>query len=323
MLPPPWGENDLDKAGEWLESNIDLIEQYLQHGASGNLIRRLHQTTTTLTIPPKLKDSNNGSPNNPGYSSLSPEDRKSVTLRKSFSPESSLEIYRKVSNNSTISIYQLPSPEVQYDQDPARRTSTNSNISIVHSSPSPPPSETVIENFNFQSSSPVTVQPSANNILSCDSAAALAISSRRTSVASCHIPAANATPVKNGTPGSEASRRTSITSDLFQLWLAASPVKGSVSGTLASKRDLTHLEESELFMELIRDVANELDLDVLCHKILVNVSILTHADRGSLFLARGPAENRYLVAKLFDVTRDTGKPILKLFMLLHRGWVRS
>lgn len=58
-------------------------------------------------------------------------------------------------------------------------------------------------------------------------------------------------------------------------------------------------------MELIRDVANELDINVLCHKILVNVGILTHADRGSLFLAKGPLEDRYLVAKLFDVTQDT------------------
>lgn len=67
------------------------------------------------------------------------------------------------------------------------------------------------------------------------------------------------------------------------------------------------MDESELFMELIRDVANELDIDVLCHKILVNVGLLTHADRGSLFLARGPRDSRYLVAKLFDVTVDTGK----------------
>jgi hypothetical protein len=67
------------------------------------------------------------------------------------------------------------------------------------------------------------------------------------------------------------------------------------------------LDENELFMELIRDVANELDIDVLCHKILVNVGLLTHADRGSLFLARGPRDARYLVAKLFDVTVDTGE----------------
>lgn len=65
------------------------------------------------------------------------------------------------------------------------------------------------------------------------------------------------------------------------------------------------MDETELFMELIRDVANELDIDVLCHKILVNVSLLTHADRGSLFLARGSDSGRYLTAKLFDVRHDT------------------
>lgn len=58
-------------------------------------------------------------------------------------------------------------------------------------------------------------------------------------------------------------------------------------------------------MELIRDVANELDIDVLCHKILVNVGLLTQADRGSLFLSRNTAAGRILVAKLFDVTQDT------------------
>ena len=75
------------------------------------------------------------------------------------------------------------------------------------------------------------------------------------------------------------------------------------------RKQLDQMGESELFMELIRDVANELDIDVLCHKILVNVGLLTHADRGSLFLARGPRDGRYLVAKLFDVTVDTGKNI--------------
>lgn len=74
-----------------------------------------------------------------------------------------------------------------------------------------------------------------------------------------------------------------------------------------NRRHLANLDEGELFMELIRDVANELDIDVLCHKILVNVGLLTHADRGSLFLAKGSTNNRYLVAKLFDVTQHTGK----------------
>ncbi|XP_071567949.1 cGMP-specific 3',5'-cyclic phosphodiesterase isoform X1 [Temnothorax nylanderi] len=108
------------------------------------------------------------------------------------------------------------------------------------------------------------------------------------------------------------SKRNSVTSDLFQTWLASSsPAKRSRSpnrtySTLMDRREeLGRLDESDLFMELIRDVANELDINVLCHKILVNVGLLTHADRGSLFLAKGPLEDRYLVAKLFDVTQDT------------------
>jgi cGMP-specific 3',5'-cyclic phosphodiesterase, invertebrate len=78
-----------------------------------------------------------------------------------------------------------------------------------------------------------------------------------------------------------------------------------------ARKNLAELDEGELFMELIKDVANELDIDVLSHKILVNVGLLTHADRGSLFLVKGnSAQSRYLVAKLFDVTQNTGKFLL-------------
>ncbi|KAH0555369.1 cGMP-specific 3',5'-cyclic phosphodiesterase-like [Cotesia glomerata] len=111
---------------------------------------------------------------------------------------------------------------------------------------------------------------------------------------------------------SQPRKRNSVTTDLFQSWLASnSPIKRSKSPnrlpmSMSGRRDeLTQLDEGELFMELIRDVANELDINVLCHKILVNVGLLTHADRGSLFLAKGPQDERYLVAKLFDVTQDT------------------
>ena len=78
---------------------------------------------------------------------------------------------------------------------------------------------------------------------------------------------------------------------------------------------LDRLTEQELFMELIRDISTELDIDTLCHKILVNVGHLTHADRASLFLAQGTKSNRYLVAKLFDVTVDSGKFFLQFFLL--------
>lgn len=61
----------------------------------------------------------------------------------------------------------------------------------------------------------------------------------------------------------------------------------------------------------------------LCHKILVNVGRLTNADRGSLFLVEAVDEEEqqwsddpdssgtpYLVAKLFDVTVDSGKRMM-------------
>ncbi|KAJ8687827.1 hypothetical protein QAD02_023621 [Eretmocerus hayati] len=115
---------------------------------------------------------------------------------------------------------------------------------------------------------------------------------------------------------SERSKGNSVTSDLFQSWLASSsPIKRSSRSpsrcsrspnSIQGRRDeLARLNEADLFMELIRDVANELDINVLCHKILININMLTQADRGSLFLTKGTSEDRYLVAKLFDVTVDT------------------
>ncbi|XP_049534052.1 cGMP-specific 3',5'-cyclic phosphodiesterase isoform X3 [Anopheles darlingi] len=106
----------------------------------------------------------------------------------------------------------------------------------------------------------------------------------------------------------KSPHRASVTSDLFQQWLASSPVKcrsPTSRSSISNRSHLADLDEGELFMELIRDVANELDIDVLCHKILVNVGLLTHADRGSLFLVNGPPSGKYLVAKLFDVTQNT------------------
>lgn len=73
------------------------------------------------------------------------------------------------------------------------------------------------------------------------------------------------------------------------------------------RASLEILEQNDRLMELILDISNELDIDVLCHKILLNIGHLTKADRCSLFLARGPRENRYLEAKLFDVSENTSK----------------
>ncbi|CAH1783003.1 unnamed protein product [Owenia fusiformis] len=101
----------------------------------------------------------------------------------------------------------------------------------------------------------------------------------------------------------DSSARNSITQCMFKSY-----VEGKRSKKISVQKDISALQsmnEKELFMELIRDVANELDVNVLCHKILVNVSMLTKCDRGSLFLARGPKENRFLVSKLFDVTQTS------------------
>ncbi|XP_041368878.1 cGMP-specific 3',5'-cyclic phosphodiesterase-like isoform X2 [Gigantopelta aegis] len=94
--------------------------------------------------------------------------------------------------------------------------------------------------------------------------------------------------------------RNSITSSIFKKYLIGD--RNRKTSVRKDRSSLCHMSEEELFMELIRDIASELDVNVLCHKILQNVSILTNSDRGSLFLVRGTRDSRYLVSKLFDVT---------------------
>lgn len=72
------------------------------------------------------------------------------------------------------------------------------------------------------------------------------------------------------------SKRNSITSDRFQSWVSSPKHKSDrvvPPGLVASQ--LEHLDENELFIELVKDISNELDIDILCHKILVNVGYLT------------------------------------------------
>ncbi|KAJ8317387.1 hypothetical protein KUTeg_005291 [Tegillarca granosa] len=101
----------------------------------------------------------------------------------------------------------------------------------------------------------------------------------------------------------DKNARNSITQNMFKRY-----VEGRISRMKRKKKsreELLMLSEAELFMELIRDIATELDVNVLCHKILQNVSVLTNSDRGSLFLVRGSKDNKYLVSKLFDVTESS------------------
>lgn len=98
--------------------------------------------------------------------------------------------------------------------------------------------------------------------------------------------------------------RNSITSSMFKSYLEGALRKNKLQKKI-NKSDLKSMTETDLFMELIKDIASELDVNTLCHKILQNVSILTNSDRGSLFLVRGSRENRHLVSKLFDVTETS------------------
>jgi hypothetical protein len=65
------------------------------------------------------------------------------------------------------------------------------------------------------------------------------------------------------------------------------------------------LQELQLMLDLVKDICDELDLKSLCHKILQNVSVLTNADRCSLFLVKQDLNEKYFVSTLFDVRSDS------------------
>lgn len=75
----------------------------------------------------------------------------------------------------------------------------------------------------------------------------------------------------------------------------------SVGLNAETKLDLKNSNERQFFFEIVRDIANDLDVTTLSYKILVNVGILTNADRCSLFLVEGPKGKQSLVSKVFDV----------------------
>ena len=71
-------------------------------------------------------------------------------------------------------------------------------------------------------------------------------------------------------------------------------------------QELKILDEQALLMELVKDIANDLELTSLCHKILQNVSILTDGDRCSLFLVKDYGhESKMLVSQVYDVNADS------------------
>ncbi|GIY89690.1 dual 3',5'-cyclic-AMP and -GMP phosphodiesterase 11 [Caerostris darwini] len=73
---------------------------------------------------------------------------------------------------------------------------------------------------------------------------------------------------------------------------------------LTTQQELRALNERELIFELVKDIYNGLDPLSFCLKILQIISILTKADRCSLFLVKGEKGDpgRCLVGQLLDVS---------------------
>lgn len=93
------------------------------------------------------------------------------------------------------------------------------------------------------------------------------------------------------------------------LTLERSPSRSCAPRQRKSKEELQELrilDEHALLIELVQDIANDLEITSLCHKILQNVSILTDGDRCSLFLVQDYGnDTRYLVSKVYDVNADS------------------
>lgn len=71
-------------------------------------------------------------------------------------------------------------------------------------------------------------------------------------------------------------------------------------------QQLRILDEHAFLIELVKDIANDLEVKTLCHKILQNVSLLTSGDRCSLFIVKGTRDGaRCLSSQVFDVNADS------------------
>ncbi|TRY88845.1 hypothetical protein DNTS_016931 [Danionella cerebrum] len=71
------------------------------------------------------------------------------------------------------------------------------------------------------------------------------------------------------------------------------------------KCELKARSERAFFLELVKDISNDLDLTSLSFKILVFVCLLVDADRCSLFLVEDARGKKSLVSKFFDVHAGT------------------
>ena len=56
------------------------------------------------------------------------------------------------------------------------------------------------------------------------------------------------------------------------------------STTLEYKKKLRYTNEKEFFLDIVKDIANDLDLTSLTHKTIVNLGLLLNADAASLYI---------------------------------------
>ncbi|XP_060569725.1 dual 3',5'-cyclic-AMP and -GMP phosphodiesterase 11A-like isoform X2 [Ruditapes philippinarum] len=72
------------------------------------------------------------------------------------------------------------------------------------------------------------------------------------------------------------------------------------------KREERHTNEMEFFMDIVKDISNDLNLKSLSEKMVANISVLSDADHASVFFVEGKRSNKQsLVSKIFDVHSGT------------------
>jgi len=72
------------------------------------------------------------------------------------------------------------------------------------------------------------------------------------------------------------------------------------------KREEKHANQMEFFMDIVKDISNDLNIKSLSQKIAANVSVLADADYASVFVVEGKNTSKpSLVSKLFDVHSGT------------------
>jgi hypothetical protein len=64
------------------------------------------------------------------------------------------------------------------------------------------------------------------------------------------------------------------------------------------KRELRRVDDRAFFLDIVKDIANDLDLKSLTKKITENLAILLDAEAASLFIVQGPRGKQTLVSKV-------------------------